>query len=666
MKTFVINLDSRPDRLKFTTDQLKNNPWQRFKALNGHHMSIGEFRRMGFNPYLKWNDPLLKRTLTNTEIATAISHYRIWEISAITGENVLILEDDNTLEHDLDIEEIDRLLETYDIVYLDHREMFDQKTVDIDSRFKVPYYAYWNNAYAISPRLASKIIRSQYHNNVIPVDEFFPLLNGVDYNVTCLGERSQFLQLQSIFKDLIGIKSIAYKESIFKQVPRKILGSDIESGTPIMSEKQLNVHVLTVGTDPTKMSYLKTSSAAFGINVVNIGEGVKWNGGDMTGPGGGQKINLVKNYLNTLDDNDVVLFVDGYDVFFADDLNTITERFLGFNTNVLFAAEINCWPEKSVASFFDSHTKYKYLNSGLYMGYVKSLKHLMQTDIQDSEDDQLYFQRQYIVNKFNPTKDMNIQLDVENYIFQCLADASGDVGVKSNKQLINTDTMCCPCIVHGNGGTNHKQDFEKLYNELFQPYAKPVVAKDLSKTVEMLPATQLDVAGPDILEIDFLTPEMCQLLIDKAEAHGKWESMYGDKFPGQELRIREFDMDFWNRLEQHFVDQINPLIEPYWFPLQMYGLRDAFIIKYNIGEQTHLSCHHDASLVTGLVKLNTGYEGGDTYFHRQHFSNINTPIGRMILWPGQVTHGHEGRSLHSGTKYNLVIWTARKKGDINY
>ncbi len=40
----------------------------------------------------------------------------------------------------------------------------------------------------------------------------------------------------------------------------------------------------------------------------------------------------MKDYVEHLHDDDIVLFTDAYDVFYADDLETITERFLEFNS----------------------------------------------------------------------------------------------------------------------------------------------------------------------------------------------------------------------------------------------------------------------------------------------------------------------------------------------
>lgn len=651
MKTFVINLPARTDRINFMEQQLSDIPWERFNAINGHNLGLAEFEAMGFKPYVEWKDPLLGRNLTLTEIATSISHYLLWEKCAATNEPILILEDDSELVSDLNPDTLNDLANLYDIIYLDHKEMFPDQVKDLGDLVR-PYYPYWNNAYVMTPRLASKIISSKFKENIIPVDEFLPLIEGVDYSKHCLGNPEQFKKLKEIFEGL-ECTPVAFKQRVFKQKSRSEFGSDIESGKLIMN---INVNVITVATDENKLNYLNTSCGKFGIKFTNLGRGVKWRGGDMNGPGGGQKINLVLDYVKSIPSDTIVLFMDGYDVFVNDDLQTIVERFLGFKNEILFAAEKVCWPDKSIAPFFnESETDYKYLNSGLYIGYAGSILAFIEDYIPNGEDDQLFLQKKYIINKLE--RKVNVSLDTENYIFQCLSSSKDDLSVKPNGQLTNSNTRCCPCIVHGNGGPSDKEAFNSLFRKIFgnTTFESPFIQ-----------TKEFNVVGPEILEMEFMSPEMCTNLINKAESIGKWESMYGDKFPAQELRIREFDMDFFHQLENHFKNFINPAVESYWWPLQMYGIRDAFIIKYSTNSQKSLNCHHDASLVSGIVRLNNDYSGGDTYFYRQNFSNINTPVGRIILWPGQVTHGHEGREVTSGVKYNLVIWTSRRSGDVNY
>jgi predicted 2-oxoglutarate/Fe(II)-dependent dioxygenase YbiX len=95
----------------------------------------------------------------------------------------------------------------------------------------------------------------------------------------------------------------------------------------------------------------------------------------------------------------------------------------------------------------------------------------------------------------------------------------------------------------------------------------------------------------------------------------------------------------------------------------MYGVRDAFVMKYTPDTQNKLALHHDASLVTGSIKLNEEYEGGSLVFPRHNTSNDETEVGRCILFPGQVTHGHQCEEITKGTKYSLTIWTSRYAGD---
>lgn len=664
MKIFVINLDSRADRLEFIKKQLFSYDWFRLSAVNGHDLTIDDILESGFTPATEWLDPMLNRPLTITEIACAMSHFKVWEECIKLDEPVIILEDDVLLERPINFNEIKNLLLSSDVVYLDHREMFKERTTSVDENFFIPYYPYLNSAYAISPNTARKLVHSEYKNNIFPVDEFFPSLLGVNYYETCLSDdiniKQTLVSLQRKFTDITPLKGIAYKNNIFKQVSRSVLGSDIETGRKFLrltEKRQImsNVHVFTVGTDESKMTNFSLTANKFNINYTNLGRGVIWEGGSTNGPGCGQKLNLVKAAIESLPDEDIVLFCDGYDVIFNDTLEEVVSRYKSFNCEVLFGAEKTCWPDTMLKNFFtDNTTEYKYLNSGLYIGKVGALKTILQTHINNSDDDQYYMQLAFI--RYNVTN--FIKLDYENYVFQNLSGAYEDVEWLANGQVRNKATRCTTCILHGNGGAKDK--------ERFLEFIKPALGIKQSSIINYINTNEYKVVGNELIEMPFLSEDMCSKLILLAEQHGKWESMYGDKFPGQEIRLRTINVRLFEELEEHFKTSVNRVIESYWWPTLMYGLRDAFIIKYSPGTQTKLNCHNDASMVSGIVKLNDEYAGGDTYFRRQDFSNINTKKGNIILWPGQVTHGHEGREVTSGTKYNLVIWTSRMKNDINY
>ena len=164
-----------------------------------------------------------------------------------------------------------------------------------------------------------------------------------------------------------------------------------------------------------------------------------------------------------------------------------------------------------------------------------------------------------------------------------------------------------------------------------------------------------------MLLVKFMNQSQCERLIEMGDKLNTWEPMPGDKFPAQEIRMKELGL--FEELESHWQKHLYPIIEKYWHPMEMYGLRDAFIMKYSVDTQKDLPLHTDASLVTGSVKLNEDYEGADLVFPRQGVSNKEIPPGWCILFPGSVTHGHECTELLKGTKYSLTMWSSRYTGD---
>ena len=174
---------------------------------------------------------------------------------------------------------------------------------------------------------------------------------------------------------------------------------------------------------------------------------------------------------------------------------------------------------------------------------------------------------------------------------------------------------------------------------------------------------KVEILEKDMLLVDFMSPSQCERLIELSDNHGGWAPLEGDKFPAYEIRMKE--MGLWTELQQHWEETLYPIIEKHWWPMQMYGLRDAFVMRYSVDTQKTLPMHNDASLVTGSVKLNEAYKGASLNFPRQGITNDDVPVGKMILFPGMVTHGHECTELLEGVKYSLTMWSSRYPGDEN-
>ena len=628
MKKLVISLNDREDRrvhFQETNGWVENLEY--FQAVNGWDVDHDQMRTNGFSIDHTWRDPFKFRRLTKGELGCYLSHYSVWQTIIEMNEPVLILEDDAIINRDLFDE---ALYEKYmnegcGMLYLGYNENSDH-VEDYDENTVIPQYPYNTHAYIITPETAKLLVNSGFHEKVIPVDEMLSaMLSQIE-------------------------KPLALKEHTVKQALREKLSSDVEPTSDEDWFQDFKCHPITIGTDPEKCDKLVRSAKRYGFEVKNLGAGREWNGTDMSGPGGGQKVKILQEYLATLPENDVVLFTDAYDVFYTFDYRTITRRYLDMTYEIIFSAETAIWPNEEMAERHPpSHTKYQFLNSGGFIGRVGALRELFSKEIKPYDDDQLYIQTAWLDDT---TK--SITLDYEGYIFQT---HEPNIKVK-NGMIYNEETGCYGCVYHGNGGPEAKELFENLYTKIFG-----APDKKLESGLYIPHMGRVECLDRDMLLIDFMTPSQCEQLIEIADNHGEWAPLPGDKFPAYEIRMKELGL--WNDLQKHWEDNVYPIIEKYWWPIQMYGLRDAFVMRYSVDTQKKLAMHNDASLVTGSVKLNDNYEGASLRFPRQGIDNDDIPIGKCILFPGMVTHGHECTELISGVKYSFTMWSSRYPGDEN-
>lgn len=604
MKTFVINL-KRDTKKKESF--LKNNSQylpelQVFEAVDGRTVTHKKLLSMGLDTDKHWRDPLLKRTLTHGEVGCFLSHYALWKQCAEGTDHFLILEDDVVVQDDLPNDLVEKTGDG--LLYLLWNEM--RKAGAQPGR---PCYPYWTCAYVLSPHAAQVLIENSLQ--IIPVDEF---LSYVSDRVTLKSHTDHNIELRS-------------------------LGSATEPSSHKDYFIDFNTHVLTVASDESKAQKLFESAERNNIQVTNIWPKDKvWEGGltDYS-TGGGVKLNLLREYIQDLPAHDLVVFTDAYDVFYNDDLDSIIRRYLCFKTEVLTQAESSNWPDKN-SIWPPSHTPYRYLCSGVIIGRVRELKKMLTVNLSDAQSDQLYLQQLYLQRHFN------IKLDHEMYIV-----SSGEDAVSiNNGQLFNRVTNCFSSIYHGNGGPVQKKKFNDIYRKLYP-----------QRNYLQIPGYK--VIGNEMLLIDYKTPEQCQEWIDIAERHGGWNPHPADNFPSHDIHLKELDL--MEEADDFFNVVVKPIIENYWRPMLHTHLRKAFAMKYSSDTQKTLGLHNDSSQVTGSVKLNDDYEGATLYWPRQKVSNKDIPVGKMVLFPGMVTHGHYVNELKSGTKYSATFWTARYKGE---
>ena len=230
------------------------------------------------------------------------------------------------------------------------------------------------------------------------------------------------------------------------------------------------IHTLTFGTDESLMSLLYNSAKRHNITFKNLGKGLEWKGSNPNGKTGcGQKINVMREYLQNLPDDDIVMFVDGYDVFISNNINSIMQEYYKFDKKVVFSRDYKfCWPDATLAELYPDDV---YLGGGCWIGQVKEMKNILkqtilptnpptESHVNDDDDEQLYYTKKYLSGNYS------IVIDEECKIFQTTDYYDMDNVVIKDNKLYNTVTKVYPCVYHGNGGSDAKAKWKELYNAI--------------------------------------------------------------------------------------------------------------------------------------------------------------------------------------------------------
>jgi len=206
------------------------------------------------------------------------------------------------------------------------------------------------------------------------------------------------------------------------------------------------------------------------IDLIVLGYGKKWQGFSW-------KFSLMKEFVDNLEnDDDVVIFLDAYDIIATQDSSVIKERFLEFDSPLVFSIEKlykgNYYLEYARKKMF-GHCSKAHVNSGAYIGYVYALKKLFayicrQFDCHDPKfsqlDDQMIFTSicndDEFVNKY-------IKFDYRFYIFYTIHFPSNILVLTDNVfepndnlheikdgKLYLKQSNISPCFIHGNGNVN--------------------------------------------------------------------------------------------------------------------------------------------------------------------------------------------------------------------
>lgn len=173
------------------------------------------------------------------------------------------------------------------------------------------------------------------------------------------------------------------------------------------------------------------------------------------------KINELIKYINTKKDNDIIVYLDGFDSLINRNYNDkeLLQLFLSYKTNILISKDpINMIviKNKSIGKEIYNIKFGKYKNNvlpnmGMFMGYVKDLKLLFNCMIkQNNNDDQ---------KALNKCYNSDIKIDTENIIF---------INTNYNDYISNKNNINSIFVSFPFGNTNTKYDNKRIGRFIFK------------------------------------------------------------------------------------------------------------------------------------------------------------------------------------------------------
>jgi hypothetical protein len=173
--------------------------------------------------------------------------------------------------------------------------------------------------------------------------------------------------------------------------------------------------------------------------------------------------NLLIEYLKTLGKDDIVFCTDGYDTLFLADESEIISKYLKIGKELLFAAEIVCWPDASLIKKYPQKlSPFRFLNGGGFIGkagyIINKINEELKTKstIKYSWSNQIYWTEQYLRNL------EEIGIDSQCEIFcTMVSDIDDDIGKMFLNIRNNTKTKASLKNCNKNADLHQKGDLER-------------------------------------------------------------------------------------------------------------------------------------------------------------------------------------------------------------
>jgi hypothetical protein len=220
------------------------------------------------------------------------------------------------------------------------------------------------------------------------------------------------------------------------------------------------LRIYTFASDEQRLEWLKETAALFQCQLTCLIKPV-WSGYV-------DKLAFMQQTLAEVDDNDIVCFVDGYDVLINGSMADIESQFKSYGCDLLLGAELNCFPEfqkPRMDTLPVGPSLYRYVNSGGYIGYAHAVKSMLHwkplAEIQTiclQGGDQTYVAEYYMAH----CQKRSIKLDQYCRVFQNMHWVNWKVFKFQQGRLHNIVMRATPCFVHFNGGVYQTMERQNI------------------------------------------------------------------------------------------------------------------------------------------------------------------------------------------------------------
>ncbi len=214
----------------------------------------------------------------------------------------------------------------------------------------------------------------------------------------------------------------------------------------------------------------------------------------------------LKKYVSTLSETEIVLCTDGYDVLYTQTEQDILAGFLGFNASLVFSGEKSCYHHFPESKNYFERTGapglYRYLNSGLMIGYAGAYQSMLKNFLDQQEELKSefnktagtvgFFNDQTIYGRYACLNPGKVTIDTKARLFWTMTSEKYDINRYtefSSNGIGNLESNTRPSLVH----VSHLDKFYLVY--LYIAHKLGIELKEVRLKNELLRKLLIDKAN---------------------------------------------------------------------------------------------------------------------------------------------------------------------------